>query len=118
MSKCGSFYYIYTMKKSTATLLFIAAFILLIFPVANMALWIAVASDESKPFETAKAEYLSYFPDFLQNAQLLTVINIALLAAASAFFYKTIIFPKYRLTAIILAAFSALLLMWNAFSLM
>lgn len=83
-----------------------------------MSLWITIASDESKPFEAMKAEYLSYFPEFLKNAQLLTVINIAFLAAACAFFYKTIIFPKYRLTAIILAAFSAVLLMWNAFSLM
>ncbi len=106
------------MKKSIATLLFIAASILLIFPVANMALWVSIASDESKPFEESKAEYLSYFPEFLQNAQLLTVINIVMLATACAFFYKTIISPKYRLTAIILAAFSAVLLMWNALSLM
>lgn len=106
------------MKKTTATLLFIVASILLLFPVATMLLWFSIAVDEAQPFEAMKAEYLSYFPDFLQNAQLITVLNIAFLAAACAFFYKTIVFPKYRLTAIILAAFSALLLMWNAFSLM
>lgn len=106
------------MKKSTAALLFITASVLLLFPVVNMALWFSIAADEEQPFEAMKAEYLSYFPEFLQNAQLITVLNIAFLATACAFFYKTIVFPKYRLTAIILAVFSILLLMWNAFTLM
>lgn len=105
------------MKKSTAALLFITASVLLLFPVVNVALWFSIAADE-QPFEAMKAEYLSYFPEFLQNAQLITVLNIAFLATACAFFYKTIVFPKYRLTAIILAVFSILLLMWNAFTLM
>lgn len=104
--------------NSKSTYYFAAAIILLALPAANMALWIVTATDNNDSFEQTLDNYLAYFPEWLQNPKLLTLINILMLALAGGLFYKSMNAPKLRLAGIVLGIISILLLMWNVFSLL
>ena len=93
----------------TGTLLFLLA-------LSNILLWIYVATRGVQKFEVHKSQYLSFFPAVLQNAFLLTVINIVLLGIAFVIFIRSTKIIKY--VSYILAIFAGILLMWNVFSLM
>jgi hypothetical protein len=105
------------MKK--LSFLFAAALLLLLTAIADMVLWFYVCADEGLiTFEQRKEKYLSYFPLSLQSAQLLTLITMALLTAAALMFYKTSSVKPLRIVSAVLGFLSALLFMWQVFSLM
>lgn len=101
----------------TRNLLFAFAIICLFIVLADLFLWFAVTG-ETNSFEEAKAQYLSYYPDSLQNARLLTVISILLLTAAGFIFLNAAKTNSLKKTASVLGIVSAVLLMWKLFSLM
>ena len=103
-------------KKSA--LFFSIAFIPFFVAVADMALWIVTATGNDDSFEQTLANYLSYFPEWLQNPQLLTLINIALLALAGGLFFKSMKNPKLKIAGTTFLIISGVLAMWNVFSLM
>ncbi|WP_297334139.1 hypothetical protein [Flavobacterium sp.] len=105
------------MNSKAPSYFFAAALLLLALPAANMALWI-VTAENNTDFETSLQIYLSYFPEFLRNGRLLTLINILMLALAAGLFYKSMAAPKLRLAGIVSGIISILLLMWNVFSLL
>ena len=104
-------------KKKNNTLFYIA-FIPFFVAVADMALWIVTATGNDDSFEQTLANYLSYFPEWLQNPQLLTLINIVLLALAGGLFFKSMKNPKLKIAGTTFLIISGVLAMWNMFSLM
>lgn len=106
------------MKKTDSPYLFVAAVALMLTAAGNMTLWMVTAANNNGSFEATLNEYLSYFPEFIANAQLLTLVNIFLLALAGAFFYNSMKMARYRLAGTILGIITVLLLMWNVFSLL
>lgn len=106
------------MRKKDSPYLFSAGLVLFLVAAGNMALWMVTASRNNGGFDETLTEYLSYFPEFIRNAQLLTLIDIFLLAVAGALFYNSMKMAKYRLAGTILGIITVLLLMWNVFSLL
>ncbi|GGB78364.1 hypothetical protein GCM10007424_18100 [Flavobacterium suaedae] len=104
-------------NKNTSTLFYIGLLPFVI-AVANMTLWIVTTTSEHATFEETVNDYLSYFPEMLQNATLLTLLNVMFLALAGGLFYKSMKSITLRTPAKILAIVSAVLLFWNVFSLM
>ncbi|MEZ0486957.1 hypothetical protein [Fibrella aquatica] len=86
----------------------------------NLGLWIYVATREGVSFVEAKATYLSCFPSFLQNALLLTLLNIVL-CVVSLFLLIRIgeslsrLANMVRIPTIII---NTILIAWNIFSMM
>lgn len=103
------------MKKSY--FLFAVALIFMVIVLADLFLWFAVA-DDAADFEVSREKYLSYYPDALHNARLLTVISIMMLTFAGFIFLNARKNKSMKAIAGILGVVSALLLMWKLFSLM
>ncbi len=103
------------MKKQSA--LFVVAIICLFLVLADLFLWFAVTGRNDN-FETARAEYLTYYPASLQNARLITVIGILMLTLAGFVFLNASKTNSLKKTAAVLGIASAVLLMWKIFSLM
>jgi hypothetical protein len=103
------------MNTKTPYYFFAAAVILLVLPAANMVLRIATATGSHDSFEQAPERYLAYFPAWLQNPKLITLINILMLALAGGLFYKSMTIRKLRLAGVVLGIMCILLLMWNVF---
>lgn len=106
------------MNKDKNNALFYIGLLLFFVAVADMTLWIVTTTHKHATFEETVDDYLSYFPEMLQNATLLTMLNIMFLALAGGLFYKSMKSIKLRTAAKILAILSAVLLFWNVFSLM
>ncbi|WP_294733886.1 hypothetical protein [uncultured Flavobacterium sp.] len=106
------------MNNKKSVLFFCLAFIPLFIVVANMTLWIVTATGNNDTFEQTRANYLSHFPEWLQNPILLTLIDIALLAIAGGLFFYSMKNLKLKIPAAIFLIFSAILAAWNLFSLM
>ena len=103
------------MKKSY--FLFAVALIFIVIVLADLFLWFAIANDANN-FEANRKKYLSYYPDALHNARLLTVISILMLTMAGFIFLNARKNKSMKAIAGILGVVSALLLMWKLFSLM
>lgn len=101
----------------TRTFLFAFAILCLFVVLADLFLWFAVTG-RTQDFEEARAQYLSYYPDALGNARLLTVISIMLLTIAGFIFLNAAKTNSLKKTAAVLGIASAVLLMWKLFSLM
>ena len=106
------------MNKEKNNTLFYIGLLPFIIAVANMTLWIVTATQEHATFEETVNAYLSHFPEWLQNPQLLTLINIVLLALAGSLFFKSMKKPKLKIAGTTFLVFSGVLAMWNVFSLM
>ncbi|KAF2515224.1 hypothetical protein [Flavobacterium foetidum] len=85
--------------------------------VLNMSSWMYICTKHTD-FEETKKAYLGLFPEFLQNAFLLTAITILLFAIAAFIFYKSKNAGYLKKTSQILMVFSSILCGWNIFSLM
>lgn len=106
------------MNNKKSTLLFCAGLIPLFIVIANMALWMITATGNDITFEQMVANYLSHYPEWLQNARLLTIINIVLLGIAGGLFFLSTRNPKLKIVGPSFAILSGILGMWNVFSLM
>ena len=86
----------------------------------NVTLWIFVATRHSLSFADAKETYLSYFPAFLQNATLLTLLNVAFCAASLYLLIRIgeSLSRFYNLIRIPVIILNTVLIAWNVFSLM
>lgn len=96
------------MKKSPVVFwiaIFFVGFIL-----ADLFLWFAVTS-KIVDTETARETYLSYYPEFLQNGRVLTVISILMLTFSGYIFLNTSKKNENKKTGLILGLLSTLLLM-------
>ncbi len=98
-------------------ILFLIALIPFTIVVLNIYLWIDI-SNHSNSFQQAKYEWLEKFPNVLQNARLITILNILFLSIAAFLFYKTQNVPKLKLVSLFFFAISVLLIAWQVFSLM
>lgn len=67
---------------------FILVSILLIIVIADIILWISIAIKPMKTFTEMKKEYLSKFPEILQNVYFITFIDLIFLSVAAFLFYK------------------------------
>jgi glycerol uptake facilitator-like aquaporin len=85
--------------------------------ILNKLWWIYVCTIYTA-FEDCKAAYLSFFPKYLQNAFLLTVIEIFLLAIAAIIFSESKKAGYQKKISKILMIISLILCGWNLFSLM
>ena len=54
----------------------------------NIGLWWVLSSDSSKTFDEMKNEYKNHYPQYLQNATLLTLIDIVMSSIAGLCFFK------------------------------
>ncbi|MFB9079050.1 hypothetical protein ACFFLS_09870 [Flavobacterium procerum] len=85
--------------------------------VLNMSWWIYVCTKYTN-FEETKTAYLNLFPEFLQNAFLLTVITIFQFAIATFIFFKSKEAGYLKKASQILMVISSIFCGWNIFSLM
>lgn len=103
------------MKRSA--LLFYVALICVIIVLADLYLWFAVSAHNTT-FEASKQEYLGHYPAPLQNARMITVVSILLLAFSGFVFLKYPKSERLRIFAVILGFISVILIIWKIFSLM
>ncbi|MDV6167656.1 hypothetical protein R1T16_04420 [Flavobacterium sp. DG1-102-2] len=83
----------------------------------HMSFWIYITTQYTS-FEASKEAYLNTFPTPLQNAFLLTAINIYLLGGSIIIFLQSMkVNYRKRLSAGLLVS-AAFLSVWNIFSLM
>lgn len=104
------------MKKEI--IYFTIALIVFCFVAVDIYWWIVVSSDASKSFQQMKSEYLERFPAILQNARIITLLNIGLLATASFLFMKAQTLQKIKLVSKIFFVTSMVLIAWQVFTLM
>jgi len=85
----------------------------------NLGLWVYIATREGVSFMEAKQTYLSCFPAFLQNATLLTGLNIAL-CAISLYLLISIGESLGRFSGLVRipVIINTILIAWNMFTLM
>ena len=107
------------MNRQT-TRIYLGLFLLLLVMV-NVGVWLYVAiPTEQLPFETTRQLYLSYFPGWLQNTFLLTILNIICCVAALSLTIQpsNSLSRLAQLVRIPTLVLSTVLLAWNAFTLM
>lgn len=97
---------------SIGILLFVAV-------VADLTLWISLSTKDIS-FDQTKALYLSYFPAFLRNATILTLLTIALSSLSIYLLSRSSKLPGtgYRRVGQLLLALNFVLISWQIFSLM
>ena len=104
------------MKKTA--IYFIIGLVFLLFVIGDLALWIQVSSDMSKPFEEAVIEYKSYFPEFLDSRYGITLLNMAFLAIAILLFFVAKSNPRLTIICKVCIVVSSLLQFWQIWTLM
>lgn len=105
------------MKSKYRGILYAVAIFLLAIAMAQMGFWIYITT-QHEPFLEAKAAYLDAFPTTLQNAILLTIIDVVFLFISFVVFMQSISADYRRNLSIVLAILSGLLGAWNFLSLM
>ena len=93
--------------------------LLCIIVVVDLTLWI-VLSAKDVPFAQAKTLYLSYFPTFIRNATILTLLAIGLgiLSIYSLSRSQEFLGVGYRRAGQLLMALNGGLIVWQLFTLM
>jgi hypothetical protein len=89
--------------------------------VANVALWVYVSIvGGGLSFDGARQSYLAHFPDFLQHAMLLTLLNVVLGAVSLYLLLRAgdAISRLYSLIRIPVISVNVVLIAWNIFTLM
>jgi len=105
------------MKPKYKSIIYSIGVLLLAVNILDKIWWIYISSIYSD-FEDCKTAYLSLFPKSLQNAFLLTVIEIFSLAITAIIFSKAKKAAYLKNTSKILMIISLVLCGWNVFSLM
>lgn len=105
------------MKSKYRGAIYATALLLLIIVITHMGFWIYTAN-QHETFLEAKAAYLNAFPSPLQNAVLLTAIDIWLLAVAGFIFAQSINAAYKKTLSTVLALLCGFLGAWNLISLM
>ncbi|MBF4516139.1 hypothetical protein IRZ71_07290 [Flavobacterium sp. ANB] len=105
------------MKSKYKSIIYGIGVLLLTADILNKFWWIYICTRYTK-FEDCKAAYLSLFPECLQNAFLLTVIEIFLLAIAAIIFSESKKTAYLKKLSKILMIISLVLCGWSVFSLM
>lgn len=96
---------------------FIIGLLLLILVLSDIAWWIINYSD-ARSFEANRDLYLSRFPEFLQNARLVTGIEIGLLVLSFISLRRLREAPSLRNIARVLSIISVVTIFWLVFTLM
>lgn len=102
------------MKLSSA--LFMVALVFVVLILADLFLWFAITS-RVLDFETARQEYLSYYPAVLQNGRILTVISLLMLTFSGYIFLNASKTNDNKRTGLILGLLSTILLIVKIFTL-
>ena len=98
---------------------FYAGLLLCLVVVANVSLWI-ITSAKEMPFTQAKALYLGYFPVFIRNALVLTLLGITLNSLSTYLLTRSqkIISSGYRRVSQLVIILNIILISWQVFTLM
>jgi len=105
------------MKSRYKTIIYSMGVLLLAINVLDKIWWIYISKIYTE-FEDCKTAYLSVFPECIQDAFLLTVIEIFSLAITAIIFSKAKKVAYLKKTSKILMIISLVLCGWNVFSLM
>ena len=105
------------MKSKYKSIIYSIGVLLLAVGILNKLWWIYVCTLYNE-FEECKIAYLSLFPKCLQNAFLLTVIEIFLLTVAAIIFSESKKAAYLKKMSKILMIISLILCGWSVFSLM
>jgi hypothetical protein len=84
---------------------------------ANIGWWFYVTTQHETFYEMLTA-YLDVFPDWLQNARIITVIDIFFLGVSGFIFMEAAKANYLKILSIVLVGLSALLLLWQVWTLM
>lgn len=101
------------MKKSPA--LFYIALLFVVIVLADLFLWFSVTS-KTIDVNRGREEYISYYPEILQNGRLLTVISILMLSFAGYVFINASKSNNNKKAATLLGLLSALLMIVKIYS--
>lgn len=82
----------------------------------DLILWKSTWSD-SRSYEENNTLYLSKFPGFLQNGQLITVINLVLLGISGFVFWKAWRVKYCKTISMILLVLVSVMFLWMLFAL-
>ncbi|RDI08496.1 hypothetical protein DEU42_11027 [Flavobacterium sp. AG291] len=85
--------------------------------IANLIHWFRITA-QYDTFEEMVPAYLSVFPSWLQNARIITMIDIFLLGISGFIFAQAIKVNYLKVLSIIFAGLTSLLILWQVFSLM
>ncbi|QKZ12711.1 hypothetical protein [Spirosoma sp. KUDC1026] len=87
--------------------------------VANVLLWMSASAKEAA-FDQAKALYLSYFPGFLSNANVLTFMSIVLCCLSIYLLIRSQyqLSSIYRGISVLFTIVNGVLISWYLFTLM
>lgn len=104
----------------TPTTKFLFGLLLSGLAMANVGLWIYVATRPGLGFGEAKQTYLSYFPSLLQNPLVLTLLNIGFCGGSLLLLTRggEPVSRSLNLVRMPVIAVNSLLVAWNVFTLM
>ena len=97
--------------------MYMVAVVLLAIVITDITHWFRITA-QYDTFEKMVPAYLSAFPSWLQNARIITVIEIFLLGISGFIFVQAIKSNYLKIISIVFAALASLLIYWQTFSLM
>ncbi|MES2004427.1 MAG: hypothetical protein V4450_07890 [Bacteroidota bacterium] len=95
---------------------FIAALLLLLLASVDIVWWFWIWSD-TRSYEENQQQWISLFPQFLQNGKRITAINILCIGASIVGFWKARQLHKLRIISIVLLVIASVLFLWQVFTL-
>lgn len=93
------------------------AVVLLAIVIADLIHWFRITAQYEDHYEMVGA-YLDAFPSWLQNAGIITAIEVFLLGVTEFIFVQAIKANYLKISSTVLAGLTALLIFWQTFSLM
>ena len=97
--------------------MYMVAVVLLAIVIADIIHWFHITA-QYDTFEQMVPAYLSVFPAWLQNARIITAMEIFLLGISGFIFVQAIKVNYLKVISIVFAGLTALLIFWQTFSLM
>ena len=107
--------------KASAAFNFTIAALLLFAVLYNVVLWFQLSSVYTGTFLQLKNEYLQHFPTPLQNARLITLLDVVACAIAALLYRRIYIHPQavfFKTLSFLLFLLCLLLIAWLLFTLM
>lgn len=97
--------------------MYMIAVLLFTIVLADIVHWFRITA-QYETFDEMVPAYLSTFPSWLQNTRIITAIEIFLLGVSQFIFIQAIKLNYLKAISIVFAALTALLIIWQTFSLM
>lgn len=97
--------------------MYMVAVVLLAIVITDITHWFRITA-QYDTFEEMVPAYLSAYPAWLQNARIITAIEIFLLGSSLFIFIQAMKANYLKIISIVFAALASLLICWQTFSLM